>query len=88
MVHSRFLNHVLVFVIIASIFSTLADANRGFSSGWGEGSNYSSGSGSTPWSGWGWGSSGNGTGWGWGWGWSSPPGPPNNRYNSRPGGSG
>ncbi|CAA7058594.1 unnamed protein product [Microthlaspi erraticum] len=76
MVHSRFLNLVLVLVTIASIFSTFAEANRGFGWGWGGGSNYSSGSGSSPGSGWGWGNNGSnpsrgsgsspGSGWGWG----------------------
>ncbi|XP_024016551.1 jacalin-related lectin 34 [Eutrema salsugineum] len=83
MVHSRFLNIVLVIVTIASIFSTFAEANRGFGSGWGWGTG-SSGSGSSPGFGWGWGSSQNGSGWGWGsgssgsgstpglgWGWGS-----------------
>ncbi|KAF8109313.1 hypothetical protein N665_0098s0041 [Sinapis alba] len=66
MAHSRFLNLVLVFVTVASIFSTFAEANRGFGWGWGGGSNYSSSSGSSPGSGWGWGSSQNGSGWSWG----------------------
>ncbi|KAL0702467.1 hypothetical protein Bca4012_058589 [Brassica carinata] len=85
MSHSRFLKLVLVFVTVASIFSTFAEANRGFGWGWGGGSNYSSSSGSSPGSGWGWGSSRNGSGWslgagtnyssgsgsspGWGWSW-------------------
>ncbi|KAG7640919.1 Phytocyanin domain [Arabidopsis suecica] len=77
MVHSRFLNVVLVLVTIASIFSTFAEANRGFGWGWGGHSNNSSGSGSNSRSGWGWGwgqgsnySSGSvstpGSGWGFG----------------------
>ncbi|CAH2051759.1 unnamed protein product [Thlaspi arvense] len=76
MVHSRFLSLVLVLVTIASIFSTFAEANRGFDWGWGGGSNYSSGSGSSPSSGWGWGggsgqSSGSGSSPGSGWSWGS-----------------
>ncbi|KAL1188710.1 hypothetical protein V5N11_034611 [Cardamine amara subsp. amara] len=85
MVHSRFLNHVLVLVTIATIFSTFAEANRGFGWGWGGSSNYSSGSSSTPGSSWGWGGGSNyssgssstpGSRWGWSpsrngsdWGW-------------------
>ncbi|KAH0854345.1 hypothetical protein HID58_078951 [Brassica napus] len=91
MAHSPFLNLVLVFVTVASIFSTFAEANRGFGWGWGGGSNYSSSSGSSPGSGWGWGSSRNGSGWiwgsspwsGWGWGWG-----PKNTNNSGSDGSG
>ncbi|XP_013705598.1 glycine-rich cell wall structural protein 2 [Brassica napus] len=66
MADSPFLNLVLLFVTVASIFSTFAEANRGFGWGWGGGSNYSSSSGSSPGSGWGWGSSRNGSGWIWG----------------------
>ncbi|VVA99264.1 unnamed protein product [Arabis nemorensis] len=77
MVQSRILSLVLVLVTIASIFSTFAEANRGFGWGWGTGSNHSRSGGS------GWGSNQNGSNWGWGWGWG-----PNNTYNSGSGGSG
>ncbi|KAG7583946.1 Cupredoxin [Arabidopsis suecica] len=78
MAHSRFFNVLLVLMTIASIFSTFAEANRGFGWGWGGHSNNSSGSGSNSRSGWGWGwgqgsnySSGSGSAPGSGWGFGS-----------------